>query len=471
MSLLPSRAETVDTAHRDMQGRRVGVLGLARSGLASIPFLKARGAWVAALDMKQAAELTAGSPAAAETLSLADAVLAPYSAEDLPPLDMLVISPGVPTGAPVCQAAREAGAEVVGELELAYRFCDAPIVAVTGTNGKGTTCTALGALFAAADMRHVVAGNIGLPLISQVEDSAGLDVVVAEVSSFQLETTVHFHPMVSVLLNITEDHLERYPDFAAYRDAKRLIFRNQTPRDWALLCTGDPEVSRLPEHGLARGLRVDPDDASANGRLERDELVVALPDREPIVVAERTHLPLRGAHHVTAFLAAAVVARLWQVPPGGIARALYHYEAAPHLMTPVGEFGGVCYIDDSKATNPASAIADLGGIEGPVVVIAGGKEKNTPFEAFGRTLAQRARRVILLGECAPRIEAAVGIEGLCLHAPDMETAVALARAAAHPGDTVILCPGCSSLDMFDSYALRGDRFARAVSQQCSQPTP
>jgi UDP-N-acetylmuramoylalanine--D-glutamate ligase len=173
---------------------------------------------------------------------------------------------------------------------------------------------------------------------------------------------------------------------------------------------------------------------------------------------------------VTAFLTAALVARLWDVAPADIGQALRGYQTAPHLMTLVGEFGGIRFIDDSKATNPASAIADLQGIEGPVVAIAGGKEKDTPFEEFGRTLAQRARRVILLGECAARIEAAVGRPGLCSYATSMADAVAQALAAARPGDTVALCPGCSSLDMFGSYALRGDAFAQAVTQQGSQLT-
>jgi UDP-N-acetylmuramoylalanine--D-glutamate ligase len=469
MSLLPRRSHTLDAAHRDLAGRRIGVLGMARSGVAAVPFLRARGAWVAAMDSRPAADLIArGGPDTAAALAAADAVLAPCDAASLPPLDMLVISPGVPTEAPVCQAARAAGAEVIGELELAYRFCDAPMVAVTGTNGKGTTVTALGAILAQAGIPHVVAGNIGLPLISQVERSAGLALVVAEVSSFQLETTVHFHPLVAVLLNITEDHLERYPDFAAYREAKRLVFRNQTPEDWAVFCTADPEVSRLAGDGAARSLCVSAADPAADAFLDGDCLTVRLPGQNPVQVARRADLPLRGEHHVTAFLTAALIARLWDVAPASVDQALRAYQAAPHLMTLVGEFGGIRFVDDSKATNPASAIADLEGIEGPVVVIAGGKEKDTPFEAFGRTLAARARKIVLLGECAARIEAAVGRPGLCSHAASMQDAVAQALAAARPGDTVALCPGCSSLDMFCSYALRGDAFARAVTQQATQ---
>jgi UDP-N-acetylmuramoylalanine--D-glutamate ligase len=471
MTLLPPRSHTLDTTHRDIAGRRIGVLGMARSGIAAVTFLRARGAWVAALDSRPPDELIArGGPDAATALAAAHAVLAPYDPATLPALDMLVISPGVPTDAPICQTARAAGAEVIGELELAYRFCDAPMIAVTGTNGKGTTVTALGAILAQAGLPHVVAGNIGLPLISQVERSAGLAVVVAEVSSFQLETTVHFHPLVAVLLNITADHLERYPDFAAYREAKRLIFCNQTPEDWAIFCTGDPEVSRLAGDGAARSLRVNVADPTADAFLAGDSLTVRLPGQDALAVARRADLPLRGEHHATAFLTAALIARLWELAPADVDQALRGYQAAPHLMTLVGEFGGVRFIDDSKATNPAAAIADLQGVEGPVVVIAGGKEKDTPFEEFGRSLAQRARKVILLGECAARIEAAVNRPGLCRHAASMEDAVAQALAAARPGDTVALCPGCSSLDMFGSYALRGDAFALAVTQQGTQLT-
>jgi len=445
---------------RDLTHRRVGVLGLARSGVACIRFLAERGASVTALDLKPLAQL---SPQAQSAAALAQRVLAPYStlAEALP-LDTLVVSPGVPTESPLVLQARTAGVAVIGEVELAYRFCDAPIAAVTGTCGKGTTVTALGALLAAAGKPHVVAGNIGLPLIGEVARSAALDVVVAEISSFQLETTAHFHPHIAAVLNVTEDHLERYPSFAAYALAKQLIFRNQVATDWALYCTDDPQARSIVGQTAAQSLTVSLREPRANARLEGERLVLQLPGRPPEVIASRADLPLQGDHHVTNFLTAALAARLCEVPAAVMAEGLRAYRPAAHLMTLVAERGGVRYLDDSKATNPASAIADLSSIAGPVVVIAGGKEKDTDFAEFGRLLASRARCVILLGECAARIAAAVGRPELCRDAASMEEAVSLAVAAAQPGDTVALCPACSSLDMFASYARRGDLFAEAV---------
>jgi len=377
----------------------------------------------------------------------------------------------VPTEIAIVQEARASGVEIIGEVELAYRFCDAPMCAVTGTCGKGTTVTALGAMLSQAEVANVVAGNIGLPLISQMDRSSELAVVVAEISSFQLETTTHLRPSVAVLLNITEDHLERYRDFTAYAEAKRVIFRNQTEEDWAIFCVDDPRAREMYAGMMGAGatggpslLTVSLDDPDANGRLEGESLVLQMPGSEGVPVAEVSELPLRGRHHVGNFLAAGLAALICGVPAEAMAPALRGYQAASHLMTRVAEVGGVAFIDDSKATNPASAIADLSGIEGPVVVIAGGKEKDTDFSEFGRALASRAEAVILMGECAKRIAQAVGTDELCHRVSSMDEAVRLAWELSRPGYTVALCPACSSLDMFESYAARGDQFAAAVGR-------
>jgi UDP-N-acetylmuramoylalanine--D-glutamate ligase len=460
MSVLPG--SSIFRGERNLAGQRVGVVGLARSGAAAVEFLADRGATVVGFDTRP---LDALSVQARHAAGRCEAVFAPYDAGTHPDaLDALVISPGVPTQSPLIQAARAAGAQIVGEVELAYRFCDAPMAAVTGTCGKGTAVTTLGALLEAGGVPHLVAGNIGLPLISQMERSGELDVVVAEISSFQLETTTHFHPAIAALLNVTEDHLERYPDFEAYVAAKRLIFRNQTSEDYAIFCLDDPVTAGVAAESPTRAtiLTVALGDAAANGRLEGDRLVLQLPGQAPQVMATRADLVLSADHHVINVLVAGLAARLCGVPVEAMPEALRSYQPAPHLMTLVGEFGGVRYIDDSKATNPASAIADLKGIAGPVIVIAGGKEKDTDFTEFGQVLAQRAKAVLLMGECAPRIAEAVGRPGLCRTVGGMDEALEIAVRIARPGDTVALCPACSSLDMFTSYAQRGDLFAQAA---------
>ena len=458
--------ECVYRGERSLAGKAVGVLGLARSGAACVRFLKEQGARVTALDSQALGDISAEGRAAAE---LADRVAAPYEGvQDLMPVEMLVISPGVPTESAIVRQTREAGVEVIGEVELAYRFCAAPMVAVTGTCGKGTTVTTLGALLDAAGQPNVVAGNIGLPLIGEAARSAGLEVLVAEISSFQLETTVHFRPHIAILLNITEDHLERYRGFEEYVAAKRLIFRNQTGSDWAILCTDDAEVGKLVGHTRSQALTVGLHDGDASARLEGEDLVIQLPGGKPEIVAAREDLMLKGDHHVMNSLAAALAARLCGAPAAVMADALRGYRPAAHLMQLVGEYEGVRYIDDSKATNPASAIADLSGIEGPVIVIAGGKEKQTDFGEFGAVLARRAKGVILIGECAGRIEQAVGRPELCHTASSLDEAVRMAVAMSEPGDTVALCPGCSSLDMFESYARRGELFGELVAKACSE---
>ncbi len=456
------------TGDRNLSGKRVGVVGLARTGAACVRFLAERGAQVSAFDTRALDSLPVETQ---QTLQLAERVEAPYSSETTPgPLDMLVLSPGVPVTSPLVTAAREAGAEILGEVELAYRFCDAPMVAVTGTCGKGTTVTSLGTLLQGAGKSNVVAGNIGLPLIGQMERSAEFEVVVVEISSFQLETTIHFHPHIAALLNITEDHLERYPDFEAYVAAKQLLFRNQTAQDWAIFCIDDPQARLVSEAEMAaQKLTVSLADPKANARLEGKDLVLQLPGEESCKVASRTDLVLQADHHVINSLTAALAARICGVPAETMPGAFHAYQPADHLMTPVGNFGGVTYIDDSKATNPASAIADLAGIHGPVIVVGGGKEKDTDFADFGRCLAERAKAVILMGECAARIAEAVGRPELCHRVSSMEEAVNLAASLAAPGDTVALCPGCSSLDMFESYARRGDLFAEAAQRLASRP--
>lgn len=452
---------------RELRAKRVGVLGLARSGVACLRFLAERGARPVAMDARPLGELNAE---AREAARLAELTLAPYGPlADALPLDLLVISPGVPTEAAILHQARAAGIEVIGETELAYRFFDAPLAAITGTSGKGTTVTVLGGLLSAGGMAHVVAGNIGQPLISEADRSGSLAVGVAEISSFQLETTVHFHPHIAALLNITEDHLERYPGFEAYVRAKEIIFHRQTGSDFAIFCADDPQARTLLGCGRATSLRVALHDPEAHGRLQGEELVLQLPGGPAEVMARRGDLALPADHHVINHLVAGLAARLLGVPAEVMAPAVREYRPAPHLMERVAEGSGVRWVDDSKATNPASALADLRGIQGPVIVIAGGKEKDTDFGEFGRELARRARRVILLGECADLIARAVGSPKLCVKVGSMEEAVSVAAAEALPGDTVALCPACSSLDMFESYARRGELFAQAARKAAGSP--
>lgn len=453
---LPDRRRPVGM---ELGGRRAAAFGLGRSGLASARFLQAHGARVTAFDEGPAERFTEAL-AELEALGIA-AVTGVGEWSALPPVDLLVVSPGIPVDHPLLQAARQAGVEVIGEIELAYRFCPAPVVAVAGTNGKGSTTTLLGSMLQAAGIRTVVAGNIGTPLVSIVEDD--WQVVVAEVSSFQLETIVHFRPWAAILLNITPDHLDRHGDFPTYVAAKRRLFMNQEPTDLAVLNMDDPVVAGLRPLVRAQVLEVSAQSPAGVGFVQDSGLLtVRLPEREPVVVCARNDLPLRADHYVVDVLCAAVVAVAAGCDQAAIQAGLRSWRPAEHLLAEVAVIGGVRFVDDSKATNPTAASADLDTLREPFWVIAGGLNKGLDLCPFADKLANSARGVFLIGEAAGEIAAHLAGRIPVMLCGDIEAAVQAAFRAARPGETVILAPGCASFDQFRSQAERGERFAAAV---------
>ena len=443
-----------------LSGQRVAVLGLARTGLAAAEVLRQQGAAVIGCDGKPAAQLAD-----------ADAVLSGLGAELRPDcatlaqigsVDLLVVSPGIAVDHAILQAARAQGIPAIAEIELAYRLATAPIIAISGTNGKGTTCTVLGDMLRRAGLRTVVAGNIGTPLVAQVSEP--LDVIVAEISSFQLETIAFFRPAVAILLNITPDHLiDRHGDMDTYVAAKRRLFSNQTAEDYAILNGDDPVVAACKPFVLAQQLVVSLSE-SANGRVENGLLVVETEATGRLEVCRGDELPMPGEHNQRNFLCAALAAALAGVPVAAMRAAIRAFQPAPHLLTPVGTVRGVAFRDDSKATNPASAIADLKALSGEVIVVAGGKDKGADFGEFGDAVAHHAAGAFLIGETRGKIAAAIAGRVPTTACGTLEEAVRGAFAAAHPGATVVLLPACSSFDMFSDYAARGDAFGGIVAE-------
>ncbi|MGQ9512212.1 UDP-N-acetylmuramoyl-L-alanine--D-glutamate ligase [Thermodesulfitimonas sp.] len=443
----------------DLKNKKVLVIGAGKSGLAAARFLREKGAVVTLADIKPAAEQEAAAAGAGVTTFFGG--YPPAAGHDL-----LVVSPGVPlTVAPVVEA-RQAGIEVIGELELAYRFARAPIVAITGTNGKTTTTALTGEIFRRAGRRTLVAGNIGLPLVAAVTDYGPGDIIVAEVSSFQLETIQSFRPRVAVIINITPDHLDRHGSIEAYAAAKARIFSNQKQDDVTVLNFDDPLVAALAGQSPAGVLFFSRRHNLKAGAFVREEKIVLSRDGAVVPVCGVDEIALPGAHNLENALAAAAAAWSLGVPASVIAATLREFKGVAHRLEFVAEINGVRYVNDSKGTNPDAAIKALEAYREPIVLIAGGRNKGSDFGAFAKKIKEKVRVLVVVGESAEAIAAAAraaGVTGI-RHARDFREAVYLARDAARPGDVVLLSPACASWDMFRNYEERGELFKRLVRE-------
>ncbi len=386
--------------------------------------------------------------------------------------DFFVLSPGVPTQSNIVQQAQRAGLGIYSEIEAASWFCEAPIVAITGTNGKTTTTSLTGHVFRQAladdpDREVIVAGNIGYPFSDYVMDTEPTDVVVLEVSSFQLDHVDTFHPEVSVILNITPDHLDRYDnDFNAYAQAKFNIFRNQGAGD-VVVYNRDDELVRdyvtwaEGENGFrALGLTLT-DDPGSGAYLQDDRIILRIDDDESLM--QRDELALRGRHNLYNSLAAAVSARVMEVEQDVIRESLSGFEGVPHRLEEVRTIDGVLYVNDSKATNVNAVWYALESFDRPVVLIAGGRDKGNDYTDLKPLVRKGVRAVVAIGESADKVYEEIGAEAEeRVRARSMEEALNLAQGFAQPGDAVLLSPACSSFDMYENYEERGDLFRRLV---------
>lgn len=417
------------------------VVGLARSGAAAARMLRKHGE-VMACD--------AGAPPQAAALEGLEVELHSDGLGLLERARTVVKSPGVPQTAPVVVAARERGIEVTGELELAWRLLANEVVAVTGTNGKTTTTELLGAIHRAAGVDVAVAGNVGTPLASYAGVLGPQAVVICECSSFQLEDCSAFAPECAVLLNLEEDHLDRHGTFAAYRAAKEAIFARQHEGDVAVA------PPRLAPSGPARSVAFDGEGAdlslSAGELLWRGKRLMSA-----------TEVRLRGAHNLDNAMAAAAAALARDVDADAVREALRSFAGVAHRLEEVAERDGVLFVNDSKATNVASASVGIEAFEGGVHVILGGSLKGGGFEGLRAAVASRCRRAYLIGEAAGRI--AADLEGAVAlrHCGDLGRAVAAAAAAARPGDVVLLSPACASYDQYEDFERRGAHFRELVT--------
>jgi UDP-N-acetylmuramoylalanine--D-glutamate ligase len=440
-----------------VKDRRVTVIGGGRSGLAAAALLVSRGARVTLADT--ASEIQGAKPLADLGVALA---LGPHPVALLAESDLIVLSPGVPPDQEAIAAARRAGVPVIGEIELASRWIQGRIIAVTGTKGKSTTTTLVARMLERGGLRVTAGGNLGTALSAQVGLSTTDTIHVVEVSSFQLETTVTFHPWVAVLLNLSPDHLDRHASFEEYAMAKARIFANQTSSDWAIVNADDPAAVALARDARARRLDFALDAPVRDGVTVENGVVVRRARGATIPLFPVASVKLPGRHLLSDVLASSAVASVVGVEPAAMAQAVETFAGLEHALERVAEIGGVTFVNDSKATNIAAAGRAIESFDGKVVAIMGGRFKGGRFEDLRDEVRARADAVVAIGESAPLIHTAFAGVAPVHDARSMAEAVRVGFALARPGGVVLLAPACSSFDMFRDYAERGTAFKNEV---------
>ncbi len=448
----------------ELSGKRVLVVGLGKSGVASALFMKARGAKVTVSDTKSGDELRNEIPVlldhgiTVETGGHGDRT---FRGQDL-----IVVSPGVPVDAPPLVQARALGEAVIGEIELAAQYLPGPIVAITGSNGKTTTTTLVGEIMTAAGFPALVGGNIGTPAISLAERAKPETVIVLEISSFQLETIQTFRPKVAVVLNVTPDHLDRHRTFEVYVDAKARIFENQQPSDFAVLNADDITCVAMGARTRAQVFWFSRQKEVQHGACVRDGNIVFRDNAGQREILQVSEIPLKGAHNLENVLAAVCAGALMGCAPEKIRQAVCNFKAVEHRLEFVSTIRGVDYYNDSKATNVDATIKALESFPANIHLILGGKDKGSDYTILNDLLRQRVKRVYTIGAAAAKIESQIvssksgGPE--VVHADTLENALRKANAVAQPGDVVLLAPACASFDQFKSYEHRGRIFKEVV---------
>ncbi len=445
----------------ELRGKRVMVVGLARTGVATSLFCAARGARVTATDARTEGEI--GEVIASLQTAGVRLELGGHRENTFLEQDLIVPSPGVPADAPWLQAARAKGVTIWSEVELADRFLHGRLIGITGSNGKTTTSSLIDHILKNAAFSTILAGNIGTPLIACVEQTSDDTITVVELSSFQLELIETFRPNISVFLNLTTDHLDRHHTFEAYGRAKARIFENQTESDSAVLNADDPATTPLAPtkphlYWFSRKQRV------AQGAFVRENGIVFRHDGQEEAVLSLKEIPLPGAHNIENVLAAVVATRLAGVDAAAIAKGVRSFAGVEHRLEFVAEIGGVRYYNDSKATNVDATLKALDAFSGRILIILGGKDKGSDYTVLQRPLREKAILALLVGAAAEKIEKQITGSVAIERAGTIERAVEVASHAARPGDVVLLAPACASFDQFQNYEHRGRTFKELVRQ-------
>jgi UDP-N-acetylmuramoylalanine--D-glutamate ligase len=447
------RADHLEVAIRDaemrVEGRRVAVVGMARSGIAAVELLIEQGARVTAVDQ---------SPLANPRLADLGVPVQPQEAKTFEGADLIVLSPGVPADLDIATDARRRGIPVVGDLELASWFLKGEIVGITGSNGKTTTTAMTGHILKASGIPVQVGGNIGTPPASMVRTSREGQWNVLELSSFQLETISIFRAHIGAALNVTPDHLDRHHTFEKYAAAKARLFENQDSDDFAVLNADDPVTRSYAERATAKPMWFSSTkEAEPGAWIDGDGIVL---DRQPLMSI--SEVPLRGVHNLENTMAAAIMARLAGASHEQIRAAVMSFPGVEHRLEFVRELDGVAWYNDSKATNVDATLKALAAFEGALWIILGGKDKNSDYRPLAPVLKEKARGVLLIGAAADKIEEQLSGDVPTMKCGTLESALNQARASARAGDTVLLAPACASFDQFENFEHRGREFKRLV---------
>lgn len=450
----------------ELANKRVLVVGLGKSGVASALFLKAHGARVTVSDVKPPDEFKEEIPVLLDNGITVET--GGHGERTFQGQDLIVVSPGVPVDAPPLVQARALGEKVIGEIELAAQAFPGTIIAITGSNGKTTTTTLAGEIVTDGGLPTVVGGNIGTPAISLVEGAKRETVAVLEVSSFQLETIQTFRPHIAVVLNVTPDHLDRHRTFTAYTDAKARIFENQQPTDFAVLNADDRTCVELASRTHAKVFWFSRKKEVSQGAHVREGRIFFRDSRGQHEILLTSEIPLKGAHNVENVLAAVCIGALMGCKPPQIRKAVREFTAVEHRLEHVATIRGVEYYNDSKATNVDATIKALESFPANIHIILGGKDKGSDYSVLNDLLRARVKRVYTIGAAAQKIESQIKGAAEIVHAETLENAIKRATEVAQPGDIVLLAPACASFDQFRNYEHRGRVFKEVVAEIATQ---
>jgi UDP-N-acetylmuramoylalanine--D-glutamate ligase len=440
---------------------RVSVLGAARSGVDAALLMQKTGCRLFVSDTAPLQE-KADSEAQLRSAGI-EAEFGGHSRRIFE-ADAWVISPGIPVSHPLVRQANQSGIEVLGELEVASWFCRGKIAAITGSNGKSTTTTMLGEMLGTAGIPYAVAGNIGTSFSSQVEAIPESGVAVLEVSNFQLETIRDFHPYIGVFLNLTPDHLDRHGSIESYGQVKARLFENQDKTDFAIFNDEDPEVRKLMKHvdGHKIPFRAE-NELDEGAYLLNGRLMLAWGGHQIRLIRE-SEMGLPGPHNVANGLAAALAATLLGTDSGSIIRVLQNFRGLPHRMEQIRQKDGILWVNDSKATNIDSMQCALRSYSNPIILIAGGRDKNTDFTPLRPLIERKTKAVIVMGEAADKLANTWNGIARIVRVTSLSEAVKHADQLADAGDVVLLSPGCASFDMFENFEDRGTQFRELVQR-------